>query len=38
LIIQIGAGLFLALFSVNLAALLPAYQISRQDPAIAMRE
>ena len=31
-------GLLLALFSVNLAALLPAYKISRQDPAIAMRE
>ena len=38
LLIQIGAGLLLALFSVNLAALLPAYKISRQDPAIAMRE
>jgi putative ABC transport system permease protein len=38
LTLQIGAGLILALFSVNLAALLPAYKISRQDPAIAMRE
>ena len=38
LLIQIGAGLLLALFSVNLAAFLPAYHISRQDPAIAMRE
>ena len=38
LLIQIGAGLLLALFSVNLAALLPAYKISRQDPAVAMRE
>jgi putative ABC transport system permease protein len=38
LVVQIGAGLLLALFSVNLAALLPAYNISRQDPAIAMRE
>jgi putative ABC transport system permease protein len=38
LLIQIGVGLLLALFSVNLAALLPAYRISRQDPAIAMRE
>jgi len=38
LLIQIGLGLLLALFSVNLAALFPAYQISRQDPAIAMRE
>jgi len=32
------AGLLLALFTVNLAALFPAYRISRQDPAIAMRE
>jgi putative ABC transport system permease protein len=38
LLLQIGAGLLLALFSVNLAALLPALRISRQDPAIAMRE
>jgi putative ABC transport system permease protein len=38
LLIQIGVGLLLALISVNLAALLPAYKISRQDPAIAMRE
>jgi ABC-type antimicrobial peptide transport system permease subunit len=38
LLIQIGGGLFLALFSVNLAALFPAFKISRQDPAIAMRE
>jgi putative ABC transport system permease protein len=38
LLLQIGAGLLLALFSVNLAALLPAYKISRQDPAVAMRE
>jgi len=38
LLIQIGAGLLLALISVNLAAFLPAYKISRQDPAIAMRE
>jgi len=34
----VGAGLLLALFSVNLAALLPAIKISRQDPAVAMRE
>ena len=34
----IGIGLLLALFSVNLAALFPAMKISRQDPAIAMRE
>jgi putative ABC transport system permease protein len=38
LLVQIGGGLFLALFSVNLAALFPAIKISRQDPAIAMRE
>lgn len=38
LVLQIGTGLLLALFSVNLAALLPAYKISRQDPAVAMRE
>jgi putative ABC transport system permease protein len=38
LLLQIAAGLLLALFSVNLAALFPAYKISRQDPAIAMRE
>jgi putative ABC transport system permease protein len=38
LLLQIGAGLLLALFSVNLAAFLPAYRISRQDPAVAMRE
>jgi putative ABC transport system permease protein len=31
-------GLVLALFSVTLAALLPALRISRQDPATAMRE
>jgi putative ABC transport system permease protein len=38
LALQLGAGLLLALFSVNLAALFPAFKISRQDPAIAMRE
>jgi putative ABC transport system permease protein len=38
LLMQTGAGLLLALFSVNLAALVPALKISRQDPAIAMRE
>ena len=31
-------GLVIALGSVTLAALLPAYRISHQDPAIAMRE
>jgi putative ABC transport system permease protein len=38
LLLQIGAGLILALLTVNLAALFPALKISRQDPAIAMRE
>jgi len=38
LALQIGIGLLLAMFSVFLAALLPAIRISRQDPAIAMRE
>ena len=38
LALQIGAGLLLAMLSVFLAALFPALKISRQDPAIAMRE
>jgi putative ABC transport system permease protein len=38
LALQITGGLVLALASVTLAALLPAYRTSRQDPAIAMRE
>jgi putative ABC transport system permease protein len=38
LLLQVGVGLFLALFSVNLAAFFPALKISRLDPAIAMRE
>jgi len=38
LLLQIGGGLLLALFSVCLAALFPAVKISRQDPAVAMRE
>jgi putative ABC transport system permease protein len=38
LLLQIALGLLIALFSVNLAALFPAIKISRQDPAIAMRE
>jgi putative ABC transport system permease protein len=38
LALQIGVGLLLAILSVLLAALLPAIKISRQDPAIAMRE
>lgn len=36
--LQIGIGLLIALVSVNLAALFPAYKISRQDPAVAMRD
>ncbi len=38
LMAQIGGGLGLALISVTLAALLPAYRISHQEPALAMRE
>ena len=38
LVAQIGVGLLLAIFTVNLAALFPAIKISRLDPAIAMRE
>jgi putative ABC transport system permease protein len=38
LALEIGIGLLLAMLSVVLAALLPALKISRQDPAIAMRE
>jgi putative ABC transport system permease protein len=38
LLIQVSVGMLLALFSVNLAALFPAFKISRQDPAVAMRE
>jgi putative ABC transport system permease protein len=38
LALQIGIGLLVAMASVVLAVLLPAIQISRQDPAIAMRE
>jgi putative ABC transport system permease protein len=38
LLLQIGIGLLLATLSVILAALIPAYKVSRQDPAIAMRE
>jgi len=38
LAIQIGTGLVLTILSVFLAALLPAIKVSRQDPAIAMRE
>ena len=38
LALQIGIGLLLSMASVFLAALAPAIKISRQDPAIAMRE
>lgn len=38
LTLHILGGVLLALVSVTLAALLPAYRISRQDPAVAMRE
>lgn len=38
LLLQIGLGLGLALLSVTLAALIPAYRISHEDPAVAMRE
>jgi putative ABC transport system permease protein len=38
LALQIGIGLILAMFSVFLAVLIPALKVSRQDPAIAMRE
>jgi putative ABC transport system permease protein len=35
---QVAGGLVVALGSVTMAAMLPAYRISRQDPAAAMRE
>ena len=35
---EVAIGLGVALGSITLAALLPAWRISRQDPAIAMRE
>ena len=38
LLVQVIGGLLLALLSVTLAALLPAYRISHLDPAVAMRE
>lgn len=34
----VGAGLTIALVGVTLAVLLPAIRVSRQDPAVAMRE
>jgi ABC-type lipoprotein release transport system permease subunit len=38
LYVQVIGGLLLALQSMTFAALLPAYRISHQDPAVAMRE
>ena len=38
LLSQIAVGLLLALVSVTLAALVPAYRISHEEPADAMRE
>jgi ABC-type lipoprotein release transport system permease subunit len=38
LALELLGGLALAVGSVTLAALLPAYRISHQDPASAMRE
>jgi putative ABC transport system permease protein len=38
LLVQVLAGLAVALISVTVAALFPAYRISRLDPSIAMRE
>jgi putative ABC transport system permease protein len=38
LLLQVGIGLLLSMLSVVLAALYPAFKISRQDPATAMRE
>ena len=38
LLAQVAGGLAAALGSVTVAAMLPAYRISRQDPAAAMRE
>jgi putative ABC transport system permease protein len=38
LLAQVGLGLLAALVTVNLAAWLPALRVSRQDPAVAMRE
>ncbi len=38
LLIQVAGGLGVALASITVAALLPAYRISHMDPAAAMRE
>jgi len=38
LAVQVAGGLLLALLTITLAAFIPAYRISRQEPAIAMRE
>ena len=38
LLVLVAGGLGIALLSVTVAALLPAYRISRQEPAVGMRE
>jgi len=38
LVTLVGGGLVVALGGVTLAAFIPAYRVSRQDPALAMRE
>ena len=38
LAVQVAGGLLLALLTITLAAFIPAYRISRQEPAVAMRE
>ncbi len=38
LVTLVGGGLAVALGGVTLAAFIPAYRVSRQDPALAMRE
>ena len=38
LLLEVVAGLALALVSITLAAMVPAYRISHMDPANAMRE
>jgi ABC-type antimicrobial peptide transport system permease subunit len=38
LVVQISAGLALALVSIGVAAFVPAFRISHLDPSVAMRE
>ena len=38
LLVMIGGGLVVAIVTVTLAALVPVYRISAQEPALAMRE